>query len=258
MNEHLKEEIKMEKKKLVSIEDRIPKLKEARKKKANRRLIFYLSIFFFLISAIVYLQSPLSYIKHIEVTGNQVISEQEVIERSGLSTDTNIWVMNQANIQEKIETQPLIEAVEVKRKLPQTIELNVTEHQVIGFVKDDSEYHPVLKDGMIITTLNIPYTGDGPLLHHFDDEQYLQRIANELSQIPEHVYQLISEITWDPTDKNKYKIILYMNDGFIVHATLRDFASKMATYPSIVAQLEPDEKGIIHMGVGTYFEKIEN
>src|SRR5699024_9478685 len=148
----------------------------------------------------------------------------------------------------KIETQPLIEAVEVKRKLPQTIELNVTEHQVIGFVKDDSEYHPVLKDGMIITTLNIPYTGDGPLLHHFDDEQYLQRIANKLSQIPEHVYQLISEITWDPTDKNKYKIILYMNDGFIVHATLRDFASKMATYPSIVAQLEPDEKGIIHMG----------
>ena len=39
----------MEKKNVVSIEDRIPKLKEARKKKANRRLHF-LSIYFFLLN----------------------------------------------------------------------------------------------------------------------------------------------------------------------------------------------------------------
>lgn len=258
MNEHSKEEIKMEKKNVVSIEDRIPKLKEARKKKANRRLIFYLSIFFFLISAIVYLQSPLSYIKHIEVTGNQVISDEEIIKRTGLTTDTNIWIMNKSNVQDSLEAQSIVQKVVVKRKLPQTVQLDVTEHHVVGFIKDDLQYHPVLKNGMIVTTEDVPYIGDRPLLHGFEDEQYLQRIANELSEIPAHIYQLISEISWDPTDKNKYKIILYMNDGFIVHATLRDFASKMATYPSIVAQLEPDEKGIIHMGVGTYFEKIEN
>ena len=248
----------MEKKKVVSIEDRIPKLKEARKKKANRRLIFYLSIFFFLISAIVYLQSPLSYIKHIEVIGNEVISEKEVIERSGLSSDTNIWVIHQSQVIEHLKKQPIIKDVEVKRKLPQTVQIKVTEHHVIGYIKNDLQYHPVLENGMIISTVHIPYTGDKPLLHQFDDEQYLQRIASELSEVPEHIFQLISEIKWEPTEKNKYKIVLYMNDGYIVHATLRDFASKMATYPSIVAQLEPDEKGIIHMGVGTYFEKIEN
>ena len=41
-----KEEIGMEKKKIVSIEDRIPKLKQARKKKANRRSNI-LSVYFF-------------------------------------------------------------------------------------------------------------------------------------------------------------------------------------------------------------------
>lgn len=115
----------------------------------------------------------------------------------------------------------------------------------------------MLEDGTTITSVHAPYKGDRPLLHNFHEEQYLQRISSELSQIPEHVFQLISEITWDPTDKNKYKITLYMNDGFIVHATLRDFANKMALYPSIASQLQPDEKGIIHMGVGTYFEKID-
>ena len=247
----------MEEKKVVSIEDRIPKLKEARKKKANRRLIFYLSIFFFLISAIVYLQSPLSYIKNIEVTGNQVISEKEIIERSGLSSETNIWVINKSSVTDAIKEQPIIKEVEVKRKLPQTVQLEVKEHKVIGYVKNDSKYHPVLENGTLVKSVNIPFKGDKPLLHNFHEEQYLQRISEELSQIPEHVFQLISEITWDPTDKNKYKIILYMNDGFIVNATLRDFANKMALYPSIAAQIDPDEKGIIHMGVGTYFEKIE-
>src|SRR5690625_6294094 len=99
----------MEEKKVVSIEDRIPKLKEARKKKANRRLLFYLSIFFFLISAIVYLQSPLSHIKHIKVIGNEVVGTQQIIELSGLTTKSNIWVMHEDSIQEAMKEHPMIE-----------------------------------------------------------------------------------------------------------------------------------------------------
>lgn len=247
----------MEKKNVVSIEDRIPKLKEARKKKANRRLLFYLSIFFFLISAIVYLQSPLSHIKSIEVIGHDVVQEQEIIQLSGLATDTNIWMMNQHNIEDSMNEHPMIESVEVKRKLPQTVQINVKEHNVIGYIKKDLKLHPVLENGMIVPTNNIASKGDGPLLNNFEDEQYLQRMATELSKIPEDIFNLISEVSWEPTKKNKYKIILYMNDGFIVDATIRNFASKMTTYPSIVSQLNPEDKGIVHMGVGTYFEKFE-
>ncbi|MCD8500622.1 MAG: hypothetical protein LRY71_01750 [Bacillaceae bacterium] len=39
----------MDKQKIVSLEDRIPKLKQQRKQRANRRLIIYLSTFFFAI-----------------------------------------------------------------------------------------------------------------------------------------------------------------------------------------------------------------
>src|SRR5690625_5861283 len=81
----------MEDKKIISIEDRIPKLKKQRKKKANRRLVFYLSLFFVLISIIIYLQSPLSYIKNIHVYGHHVLHENEIIELSDIKNDTNIW-----------------------------------------------------------------------------------------------------------------------------------------------------------------------
>ncbi|HLR69862.1 MAG TPA: FtsQ-type POTRA domain-containing protein [Pseudogracilibacillus sp.] len=247
----------MEKKNVVSIEDRIPKLKEARKKKANRRLLFYLSIFFLLISAIVYVQSPLSHIKVIEVSGNNYMKEKEVIKLSGLTTDTNIWVYNKKSITDSIKEHPMIEDIEIKRKLPQTVHIKVKEQNVVGYIQNDLAFQPVLENGMIVTTGDITNKGDGPLLNNFDDEQYLQRIATELSKIPDDIFNLISEVTWQPTEKNKYRIVLYMNDGYVVHATIRNFANKMAIYPSIVSQLNPEDKGIVHMGVGTYFEKLE-
>ena len=49
-----------------------------------------------------------------------------------------------------------------------------------------------------------------------------------------------------------------MNDGYVVSGTIRDFADKMKVYPSIVSQLEPGSKGIIHIGVGVYFESFDD
>src|SRR5690625_6591825 len=95
----------MEKEKIVSIEERIPKLKEARKKKANRRLLFYLAIFFVLISIIVYLQSPFSHIKEIVVHDNVVLSEEDIIEVSEIALNTNIWMLNKNSAKDRKSTR---------------------------------------------------------------------------------------------------------------------------------------------------------
>src|SRR4051812_2621525 len=87
-------------KNLVSLEDRIPKLKQMRKKKANRRLIGLLTIFFLLIFSIIYLQSPLSRIQSIQVEGNAYLTDKEIIEQSGLEVEDNIWEIKG----DKIET----------------------------------------------------------------------------------------------------------------------------------------------------------
>jgi cell division protein FtsQ len=79
-------------------------------------------------------------------------------------------------------------------------------------------------------------------------------MAEELKELPGSIRNVISEIHWIPTDENKNTVLLYMNDGYLVKGTIRDFAEKMEVYPSIVAQLDPEEKGIIHIGVGIYFE----
>lgn len=246
----------MKQEKIVSIEDRIPKLKQARKKKANRRLIIYLSIFFLLIAIIVYMQSPLSHIKVINVEGVEHVDEQEILKRSELNTETNIWTVTKKSIEQRIEKHPVVSNVEIRKKLPSTIEINVTEFERVGYVFQDNGYYLLLENGNMLSEPQQP-TGDAPLLLQFTDESYLQRMTEELKNLPKSILNLISEIYWNPAEEDENKILLYMNDGIMVDSSIRDFSEKMKIYPSIAAQIEPGSKGILHIGVGAYFEKFE-
>lgn len=247
----------MEKKKIVSIEDRIPKLKQVRKKKANQRLIFYLSIFFILISIIIYLQSSLSDIKNIVVKGNHSVSNEEVIEQSLLTTQTNIWTIKQEKIKDIIGRNPIISSVEVNRQLPWTVEITIEEFDRVGYIKTENQFYPVLENGTTLSNAT-SFIGDAPIIEGFTDELLFNNMVGELQKMSKSILNLISEIHWQPTNENQNKIMLYMNDGFIVNSTIRNFADKMQIYPSIVAQLEPGSEGIIHIGVGAYFETYHN
>ncbi|RKQ37400.1 cell division protein FtsQ/DivIB [Oceanobacillus halophilus] len=248
----------MSKKNIVSIEDRIPKLKQARKKKANQRLIFYLSIFFFLISVIVYVQSPLSHVKTINVQGNVHMNESEIIHLSQLSSDTNIWMIDFGSIKTAIKNNPIVDDVEVSRNLPWTVNIEITEHNVIGYLKDENNYFPILATGVVLNDMGqATYNGNSPMLVDFSNDEVITRMAKELNELPGSIANLISEIHWKPTEDNENNIFIYMNDGYMVDGTIRNFSERMKVYPSIVSQLEPDAEGIIHIGVGVYFESFE-
>ncbi|WP_077326015.1 cell division protein FtsQ/DivIB [Virgibacillus siamensis] len=245
----------MAKKKIVSIEDRIPRLKQERKKKANRRLIFYLSVFFILISIIVYLQSPLSHVKTIEVDGNSYTSDKQIKELSGISDDTNIWMINEEDVVRTVGKNPIVKSVDVSKDFPWTIKIQVSEYDYVGYIKKNGNYFPVLGNGSILADLKKETAnGDAPIMLDFSNEKYLKNMANQLNKLPDSILKLISEIHWKPTDDNQNKILLYMNDGYIVDGTIREFAEKMKSYPSIVSQIQPGKKGIVHLGVGAYFE----
>lgn len=251
-----REEITMTKKKIVSIEDRIPKLKQTRKKKANRRLIGYLVIFFLLISMIIYLQSPLSQIKEINVTGNKFLTSKELIKQIGLSTDMNIWMINKKKIKIQALKNPVIESIEIKREFPRTLVVKIKEHKRVAYILKNGRYSPILDNGAILSVSKRVTNGDAPIIIGFKEDAHLNKMMQELAALPESILYLISEVHWKPVKDNNSKILLYMNDGHMVDGTIRKFADKMQVYPSIVSQLDPEVKGIIHIGVGAYFEQL--
>ncbi|WP_079480371.1 cell division protein FtsQ/DivIB [Halobacillus salinus] len=245
----------MEERKVVSIEERIPRLKQTRKSKANRRLIFYLSILFVLISLVIYLQSPLSHVRNINVEGAQHISSEEITKLSGVTTDTNYWQVNAKEIQKQIESHEQINSADVSRQFPSTVEIEVKEAERIGYVMEKGQYRAILEDGTQLEATSVP-AGDAPVLAGFSKATYLEEMSKELKELPSSVASLISEIHWVPKEGNPYQIRLYMNDGYEVLASIRNFSTKMPSYPSIVSQLEPGSHGIIHIDVGAYFEEL--
>lgn len=244
----------MEERKVVSIEERIPKLKQSRKKKANRRLIIYLTILFLLIGIVIYLQSPLSDVKNITVEGEQNMDESTIIDNSGITVGTNFWKVDPETVARNLEKHKEIKDAVVSRDFPSTITVEITESERIGYVVKNGQFIPILENGTILNEASPVPGGDAPVLIGFNKATYLKEMSRELKELPQSVFNLISEIHWTPEEGNPYQVKLFMNDGFQVQASIRNFSSKMAAYPSIVSQLDEGVRGIVHIGVGAYFE----
>jgi cell division protein FtsQ len=71
--------------------------------------------------------SSLFNLKNIEVTNNNIVSSETIESLSELAKDTNIFKINTNSVIEKIKSNSYIESVNIKRKLPDTIEIEVTE-----------------------------------------------------------------------------------------------------------------------------------
>ena len=241
----------------MSLEDRIPKLKQMRKKKANRRLIGLLAIFFLLIFSIIYLQSPLSRIQSIQVEGNKYLADNEIVKQSGLEINDNIWEIRINRIETMIKKHPEIKDVSLRRKFPNHIKIEVDEYQYTAYVQKGKEYYPVLSNGKILDKKLSHIPDSGPLLVSFKEGKPLEVIIGQLEEMSEEVMNSISEIHHNPSKTDKTKVTLYMNDGYEVTASGETLADKLVHYAAIVSQLEEGSKGIIDLEVGSYFRSYQ-
>ncbi|SEN28969.1 cell division protein FtsQ [Mesobacillus persicus] len=248
----------MENGKIVSIEDRIPKLKQQRKKKANRRLTLMLLLFFIMILCIIYFQSPLSKVQKISVSGNDSIATEIIQQSSGITDETNIWKINKEEAEARLESLPEVEHAKVSLRLPNTINIELEEFEKLAYLSKESEFFPVLSNGRVLEnslTQGIPV--HAPILFSFEEGDILDEVIASLKQLPEEIISTISEIHHSPSETDSYRIYLYMNNGFEVNASLRNFSEKMIHYPSIISQLDPMQKGVIDIEVGSYFKAFE-
>jgi cell division protein FtsQ len=230
---------KMGKGKVLTLEDRIPKLKAQRKQKANRRLITYISFFFLLVIGIIYFQSPLNQIGEIHITGNQYVTEQIILDKLSLPNEAKFWTTDLDKLNAKLDSLQEIKSVQLIRMFPNDIAIKITEYGRVGFVEKEGNYFPILDNGKIFDSHASKATFiNGPVLINWSDEESLQKMAKELKALPNAISNRISEIIYAPTDSEPYGLTLYMNDGNEVRATILNFAERMSYYPSFVEELE--------------------
>jgi cell division protein FtsQ len=248
----------MDKSKIVALEDRIPKLKEQRRRKANKRLILLLVLFFTMIAVVAYVQSPLSHVKKITINGNEMLSTDEIISKTGIKEDTNIWSIKKKEVAKELQGLSEINRAEVKMQWPNSIIINIQERKKVAYLENENFYYPVMETGKVLKDRQITEIPvNAPILFKFNEGAILNEMIAELDKLPDAILNSISEIHYSPKKTDDYHISLFMNDGFEVSATMRSFSDKMVHYPSIISQLDPNQKGIIDLEVGSFFKAYE-
>ena len=102
--------------------------KAARKRRIVFRIVKWTSLCAILIGGGIYfLLSPLFNIKTITVTGNSKLTEEELISLSGRQLEENTFQVQTTKTQEKIKQNAYVDTVNISRKLPNEIVIEITE-----------------------------------------------------------------------------------------------------------------------------------
>src|SRR5699024_874669 len=130
--------------------------------------------------------TPLSEVKHIEVEGNQVLSEEEVIEAGEVEYDTNIWSVSKKKTVNSLQENPVIDSVKVERKLPQTLRIQLKENRVIGYLEEEDLFNQVFNNGKIVKKRE-ENQEPGPFLRDLKNDDYLKKISSKLKDTPDKI-----------------------------------------------------------------------
>lgn len=154
--------------------------KVERKIKRRKRFIkFCLFIIVIGISITIMLKSNYFVVDKIEINNNKYVKKEEIIALCDVK-GKNIFLLRKDNISEKIKNNPYIEKVNIKKKLPSTIIINVQEKKVKALIRYDNTFINLDDKGNMIQTVNEFPDGSLPLIEGISVKQYVpgKSIAN--------------------------------------------------------------------------------
>ena len=127
---------------------------EKKRRKRIKKIKFFLKIFLLvgiIAGSITFaLTSPIFNIKDIKVINNNKIPTDTIISLSGLKKDENIFKFYKKSIIQKIKENPYVENVEIHRRLPQTIEIDIEERVATYSIDYMGKYAYINTQGYIL------------------------------------------------------------------------------------------------------------
>ncbi|MGI5824658.1 MAG: cell division protein FtsQ/DivIB [Bacillota bacterium] len=129
-------------------------MSDHKKKKRRRGSFRWMRIILFcLVCALIGFgisQSPLFNVKQINVSGNENVDTAVIAELSGIKEGQHIYSLRTGRAETMIATNPWVESVKVSRKLPNTIDIVITERQAVAAVAAGDGVLIVDKEGYVL------------------------------------------------------------------------------------------------------------
>ncbi len=242
--------------KVIDIEERIPTLRERRRKRTNRKFLALLFIFLIILMVLVYSQTKYSKIQSITVKGEDLYEETEYITASKLDVGDSMWSFNTEEVAGDISELDWVKNASADKKWLTGVEITVEEYPAIGYLEKEAGYQKLLANGYAV---ELPVDKvDGPIFTNFETEETRLELSSQLEQLDPEVSNMLSQLILTEGETASANITLYMTDGNEIRAKLNSLAEKLDYYPSLTAQLEDGQKGVFDMEVGITFRSYDD
>ena len=201
----------------------------------------------------VYLLTPLSTIKNIEVKGNSNTQADDIKQASGIqdSDYTLALLLDKETYAERIKSNHWIESAKINYQFPTNFTIEVKEFDIVGYYVSGEEYYPILSSGRVESTpvnrLNLPETY---LTVTFNDEQQVKELITGLSTISEDIKSQIQKIELAPSKATADLLKITMLDTDEILVPLSELSKKLPYYSKIKPQLT--EPSVVDMEAGAY------
>lgn len=197
-----------------------PKQELSRKKrKVIFRLVKWTTLLCIIIGGIIYmLLSPIFNIEKINIVGNSKISTEEIISLSNVDLHQNMFKYRKSDIINKIKENAYIDKVVVKRKLPDAIEITVTERVASFKIKIANAYAFINNQGYILEITDKKQ--DLPIISGIETiQENIQtgnRLCNEDLKKIGDVLKIMESATSNGLSQDITKIDITNDDNYIL------------------------------------------
>lgn len=120
------------------------------KRRQKKQLAFLTMITLVAALIAVILLTPAFNVNNIKITGNSMVSDEEIIMAGGLSKNVNILNVDIDSAEENIKSLPYIKKAEIKRSFPDTIKIKVLEEVGVAYFTTKDGYVIISSDGKCI------------------------------------------------------------------------------------------------------------
>lgn len=220
--------------------------------------------FFLIVAAIVLFMSIFFSISKIEVKGNSLYTDNEIINASGIQEGDNLFFVNRIAAGSRVVAKlPYVDSVSITRGLPSSVTIVVEESAAVGYVIVGDEYWTLSQSGKYLGTIEKSAAGKvarisgitaaepavGDELEAIEGEElrleYLLALAEQIKG-----RGLAADVTAIDVSDPQNATIEYQGRFTVKFGENKDVEYKFGKLLSAVSQLNEDDGGLMDLSDG--------
>lgn len=214
------------------------------KRKINIKRVLIVLIIVLIIVFAIYKISKVT-ITNIYISGNNYLSDQEIIDISGLKDYPNSINNMSYKIKKRLVKNDYIISAKVEKKGLKKVYIKIEENYPLFYYLPENK--TVLYDGTKVKDKLLVPT----IINKIPNKIY-DKLLKKLEKVEKDILYRMSEIEYKPNDVDNERFFILMNDGNYVYLTIYKFL-KINKYVDIIKTFD-NKKGILYLDSGEYFD----